>query len=363
MLDAVWQPDAGIIDTATLERRGPFDGVVHLAGAGIGDRRWTAARKDLILTSRTRSTALLADTLADLTTPPGALISASAVGIYGDRGDEEVTETSSTGVGFLADVCRAWEAAAQPAVDAGIRTVLLRSGIVLAPTGGVLGKQLPLFRLGLGGRLGPGTQYRSWITIDDEVGAILHALSTHELSGRSTPPPRHRPPTPVGPGHRRRPPPADSGGRALRRPPCRALGREMADEMILGGQRVLPAVLSATGYPFVHPELGDAVRGTVGPRSLNGQPVPPGRLPKGQGYAVRRAGRDRKRDLNHGQCGDQPGRVGTGRPRRDRSPSMQFEDEARAFLDAHADKRPPETFAWGRGSDSVGLFPERTPSR
>ena len=264
--DAVWHPDTGTIDTATLEGRGPFDGVVHLAGAGIGDRRWTAARKDLILTSRTQSTALLADTLTGLTIPPGALISASAVGIYGDRGDEEVTETSSTGVGFLAEVCRAWEAAAQPAVDAGIRTVFLRSGIVLARAGGVLAKQLPLFRVGLGGRLGPGTQYRSWITIDDEVGAILHALANPELSG----PVNATAPAPATDAAMAR-----AIGTVLHRPTVAAvpsgalriaLGREMADQMILSGQRVLPAVLSATGYTFTHPELGDALRSQIGPR-------------------------------------------------------------------------------------------------
>jgi hypothetical protein len=264
--DAVWHPETGAIDRATLDRRGPFDGAVHLAGAGIGDRRWTAARKELILASRTRSTALLADALAGLTTPPSTLISASAVGIYGDRGDEELTETSSTGVGFLADVCRAWEAAAQPAVDAGIRTVFLRSGIVLAPTGGVFGKQLPLFRLGLGGRLGAGTQYRSWITIDDEVGAILHALDNHGLAG----PVNATAPAPATDAELAR-----AIGAVLHRPTVfavpsgalrLALGREMADEMILGGQRVLPTVLSATGYPFVHPELGDAVRSQVAAR-------------------------------------------------------------------------------------------------
>ena len=265
-VNAVWHPDTGVIDRATLGRRGPFDGVVHLSGAGIGDRRWTAARKEIVLTSRTRSTALLADTLAGLTRPPGVLISASAVGIYGNRGEEEITETSSTGAGFLADVCRAWEAAARPAVDAGIRTVFLRSGIVLARTGGVLAKQLPLFRLGLGGRLGPGTQYRSWITIDDEVGAIVHALRTHDLAG----PVNATAPVPATDAELAR-----AIGAALHRPTVVAvpsgalrvaLGREMADEMILGGQRVFPAVLRATGYPFVHPELDGAVGALVGRR-------------------------------------------------------------------------------------------------
>jgi uncharacterized protein (TIGR01777 family) len=263
--DVAWHPDADSIDRAALDRQGRLDGVVHLAGAGIGDRRWTAARKQLVLTSRTRSTALLADTLNRLATPPGVLISASAVGIYGDRGDEVVSETSSTGVGFLADVCRAWESAAQPAVDAGIRTVFLRSGIVLAPTGGVLGKQLPLFRLGLGGRLGPGTQYRSWITIDDEIGAILYAIGHPDLTG----PVNATAPTPVTDADLAR-----AIGAVLHRPTVVgvpsvalrvALGREMANEMILAGQRVLPNVLNTTGYAFVHPTLDAALRSQIDP--------------------------------------------------------------------------------------------------
>jgi uncharacterized protein (TIGR01777 family) len=207
----------------------------------------------------------LADTLNRLATPPGVLISASAVGIYGDRGDEVVSETSSAGVGFLADVCRAWESAAQPAVDAGIRTVFLRSGIVLAPTGGVLGKQLPLFRLGLGGRLGPGTQYRSWITIDDEIGAILHAIGHPDLTG----PVNATAPTPVTDADLAR-----AIGAVLHRPTVVgvpsvalrvALGREMANEMILAGQRVLPNVLNTTGYAFVHPTLDAALRSQIDP--------------------------------------------------------------------------------------------------
>ncbi len=264
-VDAVWHPESGTVDSGALDRLGPFDAVVHLAGAGIGDRRWTAARKQLILSSRTRSTALLATTLTGLTTPPGVLISASAVGIYGDRGSVEITETSSTGTGFLSEVCRAWEAAAQPAVDAGIRTVFIRSGIVLAPSGGVFGKQLPLFRLGLGGRLGPGTQYRSWITIDDEIGAILHAIDHPDLAG----PVNVTAPMPATDADLAR-----ALGAVLHRPTVAAvpsvvlhmaLGREMADELILGGQRVLPAVLKASGYVFVHPELGDALRAQVDP--------------------------------------------------------------------------------------------------
>ncbi len=168
---------------AGLERTGPFDGVVNLSGAGIGDRRWSADRKRVILDSRTDATRLLVDTLLRLSLRPPVLVSASAVGFYGDRGDEELTEASDGGTGFLADVCRAWEATARPAADGGIRTVLLRTGFVLSRHGGALGKQLPLFRAGLGGRMGSGRQYRSWITLEDEIGAVLHCLADDGLSG------------------------------------------------------------------------------------------------------------------------------------------------------------------------------------
>ncbi len=258
-----WAPEQGQIDVSALERAGPFDGVVHLAGAGIGDRRWSADRKRTVLDSRTDSTRLLVDTLLRLSAAPPVLVSASAVGIYGDRGDEELTEASTTGTGFLADVCRAWETAAHPAADAGIRTVLLRTGIVLSRRGGVLGKQLPLFRVGLGGRMGSGDQFRSWITLDDEIGAILHCLSDGGPSGpvnATAPAPStdaelagaigtvlHRPTRLVVPA---------SGLRLL-------LGAEMANELVLGGQRVLPRVLLSTGYSFAHPELPGAVRSVL----------------------------------------------------------------------------------------------------
>jgi uncharacterized protein (TIGR01777 family) len=265
--DVSWRPDTGTIDTGGLDAAGPFDGVIHLAGAGIGDRRWSPARKALILDSRTQSTALLADTLTRLADRPGVLVSASAVGIYGDGGDAELTEDSPTGTGFLADVCRAWEASAQPAVDAGIRTVFIRTGIVLAPSGGIFGKQVPLFRFGLGGRLGPGTQYRSWITLDDEVGAIRHCLDHPEVAG----PVNLTTPEPATDAELAR-----TLGSVLHRPTVLAvpsaalriaLGREMADEMILSGQRVLPTVLFASGYAFAHPDLEEAVRAQVTPSS------------------------------------------------------------------------------------------------
>ena len=248
---------------SALERAGPFDGVVHLAGAGIGDRRWSPDRKRVILDSRTDSTRLLVDTLVRLSAPPPVLVSASAVGIYGDRGDEELTEASTTGTGFLAEVCRAWEAAAQPAADGGIRTVLLRTGIVLSRHGGAWGKQLPLFRVGLGGRMGSGDQYRSWITLDDEIGAVLHCLADGGPSG----PVNATAPAPATDAEL-----AGAIGTVLHRPTRLVvpafglrlvLGTEMADELVLGGQRVLPRALESTGYAFAHPDLPGAVRSVL----------------------------------------------------------------------------------------------------
>jgi uncharacterized protein len=260
-----WDPAGGTIDAAALRRCGPFDGVVHLAGAGIGDKRWSSTRKATILRSRTDSTRLLVDALAALPSPPSVLISASAIGWYGVRGNESLTESSTPGTGFLAEVCEAWEAAARPATDLGIRTVHLRSGVVLSRRGGALGKLVPLFRFGVGGRTGSGRQYRSWITLDDEVGVIERCLVDDRL---------------VGPVNATAPQPATDAelakalGSALHRPSALpapaaairlALGTEMADQLVLGGQRVLPAALDAVGYRFLHAEVGEAVAAVLGP--------------------------------------------------------------------------------------------------
>ena len=177
-----WDPNAGTIDAAGLEG---LDAVVHLAGTGIGDKRWTPERKQQIVESRVRPTTLLAETLAGLAHPPGVLVSGSAVGWYGNRGSEVLTETSGppNPLDFAADVCRQWEAATTPAEAAGIRTVHIRTGVVLAPEGGVLPRMALPFKLGLGGRIGSGKQYLSWIGLADELGAILHAITTPELSG------------------------------------------------------------------------------------------------------------------------------------------------------------------------------------
>ncbi len=261
--DLTWAPDRGQIDVAGLDRAGPYDGVVHLAGAGIGDRRWSADRKRVVLESRTEGTRLLVDSLLRLSTPPPVLVSASAVGFYGDRGSEELTEASTSGTGFLAEVCRAWEAAARPAADGGIRTVLLRSGIVLSRHGGAWGRQLPLFRLGLGGRMGSGRQYRSWITLEDEIGAVLRCLADDGLTG----PVNATAPRPATDAELAR-----AIGAELHRPTVLAvpaaalrlaLGAEMASELVLGGQRVLPEALQSSGHTFAHPTLTEAVHAVL----------------------------------------------------------------------------------------------------
>ncbi|HEY7815790.1 MAG TPA: TIGR01777 family oxidoreductase [Nakamurella sp.] len=260
-----WDPVRGTIDVAGLDRAGPFDGVVHLAGAGIGAKRWSAERKAAVVDSRIESTRLLVDTLDRLSARPPVLVSASAIGWYGDRGDEVLTEASAPGTGFLAELCRGWEAAAEPAGRLGMRTVLLRTGIVMSGTGGALGRQLPLFRLGLGGRMGGGKQYRSWISLEDEIGVILHCLKDDGLRG----PVNATAPEPATDAELAR-----SLGAVLHRPSVvavpaaalrLALGREMAEELVLGGQRVLPAALQSVGYEFAHAHLDDAVRAALRP--------------------------------------------------------------------------------------------------
>jgi uncharacterized protein (TIGR01777 family) len=250
-----WDIGAGALDPHSLEH---LDAVVHLAGAGIGERRWSNAHKAEIVDSRVQGTGLLARTLASLTQPPAVLISASAIGFYGDRGEETLTEESARGTGFLSDVAAAWEAAAGPAVDAGIRTVFARTGLVLAPGGGTLNQLLPLFKLGLGGPLGSGRQWWSWITLDDEVRAVVHCLESAQVGG----PVNLTAPHPV-----RNTEFARTLGRALRRPAflpapgpalAIALGSERAHELVLASQRVVPTVLEQTGFSFAQATLDDA---------------------------------------------------------------------------------------------------------
>ena len=255
-----WDPDAGTIDAAGLEG---IDGVVHLAGAGIGDKRWTDARKRLILESRTKGTGLLTRTLAALTRRPSVLVSASAIGYYGDRGDDLLDETSPPGSDFVARVCVQWEAATAPAAEAGIRVASTRSGLILGRHGGVFPRMLLPFRLGLGGRIASGRQYMSWISIDDEVGAILHALTQDAVRG----PVNVTGPTPVTNAEFTK-----TLGRVVRRPtviptPLAPLkvryGSELVQHLLVEGQRVLPKRLEATGYQFAHPTLEGALRAAL----------------------------------------------------------------------------------------------------
>jgi hypothetical protein len=258
-----WDPSQWVIDLEGLEAAGPFDGVVHLAGAGIGDKRWSTARKQTLVDSRTGSTGLLVNSLLQLAPRPPVLISASAVGYYGDGGDRELTEEAPQGPGFLGEVCGLWEQATAPAAEAGIRTVNLRSGIVLSASGGALATMLRLFKLGLGGKLGTGAQYQSWITLEDEIDVILRAL----VDGSTAGPLNATAPEPVTNAEL-----SAAIARAVHRPclltvPKTALrlavGSEMADEMLLSGQRAIPAGLTAIGYAFRHPDLDEALRHIV----------------------------------------------------------------------------------------------------
>jgi uncharacterized protein (TIGR01777 family) len=251
-----WNPKSGTLDAAALEGT---DAVIHLSGAGIGDKRWTSGYRKEILDSRTATTALLATTMASLSRKPSVFLSGSAIGIYGARNDEQLTEVSTHGTGFLAEVCEQWEAAAKPAVDAGIRTVYLRTGIVLSPKGGALKKLLPLFKLGVGGKFGNGKQWQSWISIDDEIGAIEHLL-TANVSGAVN----LTAPNPVTNAEFTK-----VLASVLKRPaivpvptfaPKILLGGELADALLFTGQRVIPAALNASGYMFKHTTLESAFR-------------------------------------------------------------------------------------------------------
>jgi len=249
--EVFWNPDSHEIDPEACEG---FDAVVHLAGAGIAERRWTPARKEVILNSRVDGTNLICETLARLDHPPRVVVCASAIGFYGNRREEVLDEESESGKGFLADVCRRWEAAAKPAVEAGIRLVFARFGIILSPNGGALNKMLTPFRLGLGGRVGNGRQYWSWISLDDAVGAINHSISSESLSGAVN----VVSPKPVTNAEFTR-----TLAHVLKRPAlfpmpaavARLMLGEMADELLLSSARVTPRKLLETGYRFRNPTL------------------------------------------------------------------------------------------------------------
>ncbi len=251
-----WDPEAGTIDAAALAG---VDAVVHLAGAGIGEKRWTPARKEVVLQSRVDGTTLISRTIAALDPKPSVLLSASGISVYGDRGDDVQTEASPSGSGFLAEVVDAWEAATVAASDAGIRVAHLRSAVVLDDGGGALPKQLPLFKLGLGGRLGTGHQWFPWISLDDEVGAITHLL-TSDVAGAVNV---------VAPEQVTNAGFTETLASVLRRPailpvprfgPALLLGRELAEQLLYWSVRATPGVLQADGYRFVHPTLEEALR-------------------------------------------------------------------------------------------------------
>ena len=249
--EVAWDPDAGTIDAAALEG---VDAVVNLAGAGIGDERWTDERKRLILESRTRSTDLIARTIAGLDRKPSVLLSASGIDYYPDAGDEVLTEESRAGEGFLTDVCVQWEGATAPAQAAGIRTCLLRTGIVQSADGGALKKTLLPFKLGVGGRFGSGDQWWSWISIDDHVRAMLHLIES-EVEG----PVNLTAPNPVTNQEYTK-----ALGRELGRPtlvpipklgPTVLLGKELTEALLYTSHRVVPSVLESSGFVFRHPTI------------------------------------------------------------------------------------------------------------
>jgi uncharacterized protein (TIGR01777 family) len=253
-----WAPDQGKIARNALDG---CDAVVHLAAAGIGDKRWSEEYKRTIRESRVRGTSLIAETIAKSDSAPAVFVCASAVGVYGDRGDEVLDEQSAPGGrnDFLASVVLDGEAATEPARAAGVRVVNIRSGVVLGKDGGALAKQLPIFRFGLGGRFGGGTQWQSWISIVDHVRAVEHVLSS-SLDG----PVNFTAPSPVTNAEFTK-----TLARVLNRPallpipkfgPSLVLGSELTQTLLYSGQRVMPAALLADGFAFTHPTLEVALR-------------------------------------------------------------------------------------------------------
>lgn len=256
-----WDPAGGRLDPGDLAG---LDAVVNLAGAGIGDARWTAERKRELVESRTRSTRLLSEAMAAAPQAPPVLVSGSAIGYYGDRDDEVLTERSAPGTDFVAGLCVQWEAATEPAEAAGVRVAHIRSGVVLDGSGGIFPRMALPFRFGVGGRLGSGRQWMSWISLADEVGAIMFCLTNERLSG----PVNLTAPEPVTNAEFTK-----TLGRQLHRPtlvptPTRALhalfGEDMVREMLLGGPRAVPAKLQEHGFRWLHPTLEVALRDILG---------------------------------------------------------------------------------------------------
>ncbi|MBZ4399678.1 MULTISPECIES: TIGR01777 family oxidoreductase [unclassified Myxococcus] len=258
--EVAWAPDKGQVDTDALEG---VDAVVHLAGANVAGKRWSPEYKDAILKSRSEGTLTLAEALAKMKKKPRVLVCAAGSGIYGDRGDEPLTEESAPGTGFLADVCRVWEAATAPAEAAGIRVVHLRIGPVLDARDGALAKMLPAFLAGGGGPIGSGRQWMGWVSMEDILGLIHFSLFTPAARG---------PINAVAPGAVRQADFARTLGRVLRRPAflpmpaavIRTLFGQMGQEALLSGARVLPNAAERLGYAFLFPELEGALRFTLG---------------------------------------------------------------------------------------------------
>ncbi len=256
----LWDPEHREL---RLEEFEGFDVVINLAGENISTGRWTDEKKQKIRDSRVINTHMLAELLARLEKPPSVFISASAIGFYGDRGDEELTESSSPGSGFLSDVCQKWEDAANAAKSAGIRVVNLRIGVVLSNKGGALSRMLVPFRMGLGGVIGSGRQYMSWISIDDLIGIILHVINEESLTG---------PVNAVSPDPQTNYHFTKILGRVLKRPTifplpafvARLIMGEMADALLLSSSRVQPKVLQESGYQFLYPQLDSALKHLLG---------------------------------------------------------------------------------------------------
>ena len=257
--DIRWDPANGELDANQLVG---IDAVVNLAGPGIGDHRWTDSYKRELLGARVAATTLISQAVASITGGPGTLVSASGVNFYGEDDAATFDETSPPGDGFLANLCAAWESSTAAAAAAGVRVATIRTGMVLAARGGALGKLLPLFRFGLGGRFGSGRQWQSWISIDDHVAATIHILEGDV----------------AGPANLTAPNPVTNAeftktlGGVLRRPavlrvpkigPIALFGRELVDTLLYSGQRVVPAVLQASGFEFSHPELEPALRAVL----------------------------------------------------------------------------------------------------
>ena len=251
-----WHPNKGQLDPAAIEG---FDAVINLGGESVAEGRWTEEKKKRIRDSRIQGTRLLSETMAKLSAPPKVFLCASATGIYGDRGNEIVDESSPDGKGFLAEVCREWEEATQAASGAGIRVVHLRFGPIFSAEGGMLAKLLPPFRMGVGGKIGSGEQYMSWVAMDDVVGVINFALENDTLRG----PLNVVTPKPVTNAEF-----TSALGKILSRPTfltvpafaARLAFGQMADEMLLASQRVMPKRLSEAGYRFQYPEVEEALR-------------------------------------------------------------------------------------------------------